>query len=506
MPEATERLTVVVNGPTLAFHETITSIEGDRSHMAKTMLTDGQLRDFIRNGYTLVQPELPPEFHQEMFSRVDSVFETEGNPGNNLIARIPAIQEVFDDPVVDGTLTGVLGPNYYMHPHRHCHYRPPGGEGQTLHKDGFSRRRHRTRWILAMYYPQETTVDMGPTGVVPGSQYYNTEVGSTMADEVPVPVPAGSVAIVNYDIWHRGMANTSDKKRYMIKLLFLRMEEPVAPSWDSRSPDWGRSNDGHDVLESGLWAWHQGTDGKAGTNGHKGSESVLDLVNTLATGPEPECIKTAYRLGEVGADAVPALIDSLTADHGPVEPIEEVSYGRLPKANRSEAVRRNISYALTQVGGPAVEALTDAVGHEDWWVRDAAVETLGDIGLAAKDATSALGHALTDESLQVRRHAAEAIGIAGPSSADGVPALIDALQSQDDELRRNSALALAKTGEHASEAVPMLKGTLRDRDRYVRGQAVEALRRIGTPEARQVLIDDLMTSRWCEITTSDSLF
>ena len=102
--------------------------------------------------------------------------------------------------------------------------------------------------------------------------------------------------------------------------------------------------------------------------------------------------------------------------------------------------------------------------------------------------------------------AAEAIGIAGPSSADGVPALIDALQSQDDELRRNSALALAKTGEHASEAVPMLKGTLRDRDRYVRGQAVEALRRIGTPEARQVLIDDLMTSRWCEITTSDSLF
>ena len=135
------------------------------------------------------------------------------------------------------------------------------------------------------------------------------------------------------------------------------------------------------------------------------------------------------------------------------------------------------------------------------------METLGDIGLAAKDATSALGHALTDESLQVRRHAAEAIGIAGPSSADGVPALIDALQSQDDELRRNnSALALAKTGEHASEAVPMLKGTLRDRDRYVRGQAVEALRRIGTPEARQVLIDDLMTSRWCEITTSDSLF
>ncbi len=469
------------------------------------MLTDGQMRDFIQNGYLLVQPGLPPEFHQDIYSRVDSVFETEGNPGNNIIARIPAIQDVFEDAVVDSALTGVLGPNYYMHPHRHCHYRPPGGEGQTLHKDGFSRRRHRTRWILAMYYPQETTVDMGPTGVVPGSQYYNTEFGSAMADEVPLPVPAGSVAIVNYDIWHRGMANTSDKKRYMIKLLFLRMEEPVAPSWDSRSTDSNDSTGDEDVVHAGLWSWHQGANRPASANGAE-FKSVSGLLDKLVTTPEPECIDAAYKLGEIGTAAVPALIDSLKADHGHVEPIEEVSYGRLPKAARSEEVRRNISYALTQVGAPAVRALTEAAGHADWWVRDTAVETLGDIGIADKDATHALASALTDQSLQVRRHAAEAIGIAGRPDTAGVSLLIDALQCPDDELRRNSALALAKTGELAAQAVPALEGALRDTDRYVRGYAVEALRRIGTPEAQQVLIDDLMTSRWCEITTSDSLF
>ena len=126
-------------------------------------LNDEQMRGFIRNGYLAVKTGLAAEFHRQVWDQTEAVFESEGNPGNNLLARIPAVQEVFDDPAVDGALASVLGPNYYMHPHRHCHYRPPGSEGQQIHKDGFTKRRHRARWILAMYYPQDTTVDMGPT-------------------------------------------------------------------------------------------------------------------------------------------------------------------------------------------------------------------------------------------------------------------------------------------------------------------------------------------------------
>ena len=208
-------------------------------------LTDDQMRGFIRDGYVVVKPGLPGDLHQEVWDRTDALFEDEGNPGNNLIARVPAIQRVFDDPAVTGALTGILGPNYFMHPHRHCHYRPPHSPGQTIHKDSFTKRRHRTRWVLGFYYPQSTTVDMGPTGVLPGSHYYNWLRGPIgvrrhvdgLDGEVPLEVDAGTVVLVHYDIWHRGMPNESDKKRYMIKIMFTRIEEPAAPSWSNADPD-----------------------------------------------------------------------------------------------------------------------------------------------------------------------------------------------------------------------------------------------------------------------------
>lgn len=44
------------------------------------------------------------------------------------------------------------------------------------------------------------------------------------------------------------------------------------------------------------------------------------------------------------------------------------------------------------------------------------------------------------------------------------------------------------------------------RNRYVRGDAVYALYRIGTPEAKSVLLRHLQTTRWCPITSSESTF
>ena len=35
-----------------------------------------------------------------------------------------------------------------------------------------SGRQHEPHWVMIMYYPQETTADMGPTQLLPGSQYY----------------------------------------------------------------------------------------------------------------------------------------------------------------------------------------------------------------------------------------------------------------------------------------------------------------------------------------------
>ncbi|MCE2396074.1 hypothetical protein J4G02_16035 [Candidatus Poribacteria bacterium] len=102
----------------------------------KYLLTDDQMRHFIVNGYVIVNTDLPASFHDFIYERTDTVFEKEGNPGNNLLPRIPEIQTVFDDKWVIGGLISVLGEDYYMQPHRHPHFNRPKSEGQRMHQDG----------------------------------------------------------------------------------------------------------------------------------------------------------------------------------------------------------------------------------------------------------------------------------------------------------------------------------------------------------------------------------
>ena len=132
------------------------------------LLNDEQLRQFIVDGYVVVRPELDAGLHERIHGETETVFEKEGNPGNNLVPRIPAVQQVLDSPEVRGGLTSILGEDYYTQPHRHCHFNPPGSEGQHLHQDGSSRWSHHTRRILLFYYPQDTPEELGPTAVVPG--------------------------------------------------------------------------------------------------------------------------------------------------------------------------------------------------------------------------------------------------------------------------------------------------------------------------------------------------
>ena len=102
------------------------------------------------------------------------MIEHDGNPGNDLIERIPDLARLFADPAVAGALQSLLGPGYILHRHCHCHDWAPGSEGQAWHKDypiGGHPRCHRSRWALLFYYPQDVSDDMGPTAVQSSSQY-----------------------------------------------------------------------------------------------------------------------------------------------------------------------------------------------------------------------------------------------------------------------------------------------------------------------------------------------
>ena len=76
---------------------------------------------------------------------------------------------MFDDPVIKGALTSVLGEGYMMHPHRVLHDNPPGSDQQVWHHDsywGYKRKvhNHHPWWVMIMYYPQDIYERIGPTG------------------------------------------------------------------------------------------------------------------------------------------------------------------------------------------------------------------------------------------------------------------------------------------------------------------------------------------------------
>ena len=121
-----------------------------------------------------------------------------------------------------------------------------------MHKDSWTRRRHPTRWVMALYYPQDTPEERGPTGVLPQSQCYNDQPDNGQV-ELPLAGEAGSMTIVHYDLWHRAMPNRTDQNRYMMKFLFTRMEEPDQPSWNNEGAEWIPSDDGQRLMWQHLW-------------------------------------------------------------------------------------------------------------------------------------------------------------------------------------------------------------------------------------------------------------
>ena len=459
-------------------------------------LTDAEMRDFIINGYVKIKTDFPPSFHENICQQLDTMFEVTGNLGNNVLPLIPEIQEIFDHPTVHGAMQGVLGENYVMHSHRYCHFNQQGSEGQNFHKDSYEGdeqiRRHRCRWTMAFYYPQDVTEDMGPTAVLPGSQYYETGESAHKQPDLALTGEAGSVTIVHYDLWHRAMPNSSEKRRYMVKFLFIRLDEPQTPSWNRRTTDWhalGNDEESeHPELWESLWDWYNGT--QNGTTNGVSSAEVDPLIESLDSDNERERLNAAYRLGWVGTAALPALKQALHS--------------------RSDAIREYAGYALNLTGASAIPTLIDAIQGTDDAVRASATFALADMGKTAQEAIPVLTRAAQDASPLIRRHATEGLGIIGQQVSEdidlseAVQVLMAGMRDDYHSVRDNAARALAKLGTIAEPAIPTLVAQLEDENRYVRFHAAVALKQIKTPAAQEALFNYLFASRWCALTTNNT--
>lgn len=202
------------------------------------LLDDVDMVKFIVNGYHFLDLDLPDGFNEEIAERLDALDQ---NPGDAITEVVPQLRQVIENPRFDGALTSLLGCNYETQSHRHWHCRPAGTGHMQWHQDSTNNRDIRLNRLLGLYYPREVTASMGPTVVVPGTQFRNAPTDrmatyTNIRGQVPLVVKAGTMAITHYDLWHGTAANTSGVPRHMVKFLFRRTEDNTEPTWN-HEPD-----------------------------------------------------------------------------------------------------------------------------------------------------------------------------------------------------------------------------------------------------------------------------
>lgn len=506
------------------------------------LLSDERVQHFLAHGCLTLQTTLDAEFHRSMWTRLEALTDgdVQRRPGNNLLPVVPALNDVLDDPTVRGALTSLLGSGYALHPHRAVHINAPGSKEQDFHIDNYwgyrvRVRNHRPRWAMLMYFPQDTPIELGPTAVIPGSQY-QTRRPSADTQSMPGVVRAGECLLIHYDLWHRKMKNLSMQNRYMVKFQFMRMHEPTGPTWNHISPVW-RLIEMPTYDMSTVWRRHwqwllnshelppqpaaqavyvadSGCQCESArlrdANGFalKSSFSEQDVARIsalLEDVSDPVTIVAAYALASTGRIGIPPLLESIRRNDGP-HVAESGSASRpLDYIPNGERVARAATYGLVEIGQDAVAGLLDVLRAAQPRGRKLAAFALGEINCDEPEVTHTLARAAADSEHSVRLNVVDALGLKRPSGC-AVEALISGLQDPEADVRFGAALALARFGPGAESAVPALSAALRDTNRYVVGHAIEALSRIGTAEARNVLLPFLKAARWCPQTTPASPF
>ena len=466
------------------------------------LLTDEQMRGFIVDGYVQVQTHLPASVHGAIFNRSESLFagtsdprkDFDRNPQNNIVPMIPELRQVLEAPEVVGALTSILGPDYLLHPHRHCHPNYPVGAGASgdgadgdagprltmiPHKDGHAngaKPRHRVpRWAIIFYYPQDCPQEQGPTAVIPRSQYHNvlthdkdlqfpnkdsripvpeTGAGGSLLlpdsyvyrELLPLSCPMGTVSIMHFDVGHSVLANLMERMRYGHKFVFMRTRNPSAPSWNSTAVHWrtpalpGDAPD-NEIVWTSIWNWLRGSGDRFARGAGGDSCPVDERLAALGSGADLERARAASALGFAAA-----------RDREVAETVAEPLCGALRDA--FEPVRLNALYALGAAGAAAIPHLLPMLQEgADYFERNQVLNV---------------------------NHAADALATIG---APAVAPLVDALADSAEHVRASAAYGLGEMGAVAGAAVGALTGAVRDDTAPVRFHAISALGMIGRPAA-----------------------
>ena len=509
------------------------------------LLNDEQVRRFITDGFLTFEPDVDPRVHETVDDKLRFATEHEFPPGNNVLARVPEIWEVLRSSTIRGALTSLLGPNYYVHPHRAIHTSrpvedkdatferdfngPPMGKGSMAgsgwHQDAqspLSRARHHTpKYLIGFYFPHDTPELMGPTRVQAGS-YLFSEPHEPTGVVLPDHVAAGTMILLHFDMVHAAWPNRTDQTRYMIKIVFSRTEHPKVPTWFNTETDWIEPEERLAEVDLNpawqyIWNWGRGTTEikQNGTNDLIGLNSVDEekrMRSVYAHFSDGEIASLVEQAKSVAGQDFHER-RKFTNKEGQTIPRDHVVGGER-RWNERAIVFDDAFYALSTAGKRAIDPLCQLTEHSDPWVRLGAAFALGEIGPDAAGAMPWLVKLLSDDHQQVVRQTLDAIASIGEEmdgSLDSIERLLTETNENwqqpevmrgwtgENQVRLNAVFALLNAVNYDNDLErieQILTNCLGDPNGYVPAVAVEGLTRIGTTSSHATAIRFLQDRRY----------
>jgi HEAT repeat protein len=346
------------------------------SEQNQQLLSDDQVQRFIADGFVIIDSMLAPDFHQRVAKQIGYALEYElPHPGDNIVPRVPALNQLCESAAVQGALTSLLGEGFVFLPHRFPHNSDPLGfaaktasqgkagaiqpapeadietssdrsdtsqmtafatqpkmargsiSASAWHQDSHAScgrtRWHKPRAANVFYFPHATSMAMGPTRFLAGSHLYATLHDLRPEQAVMQEIPAGSVVIAHFDLVHAGSPNNSEQMRYMMKFVALRCENPTSPTWHSVEPQWRTPKNlqtHHELPDawSSIWCWLRGEAPDPTLNNPLLDTHMAALVAGMKSADQQQRLSSLYGLVALGAVAVDTLLADLLsrADQG----------------------------------------------------------------------------------------------------------------------------------------------------------------------------------------------
>ena len=505
--------------------------------MADSSLTDNELVQFLDQGFlVLALDDVSVETHDALFEEAREAYAASAKLSDsrlsldliadNIPARIPRIREILESTPINRALDGVLGPHHFRHPHCFIHQNSKLDQG--FHKDSHfpwglraGPRSHRPNWAMLFYYPQDTTVELGATEIIPGTQYWSVdqEIDSYVHGEdrldyefdptkepdeqivasakrldsnisaCHIVVPKGSAVLVDFDLFHRGTRCTTDGERFLYKFWYARTTEPRPrnPINNLKSSDPRR-----EPCVQTIGAWLTGS-------------SAEVSIETWSQTNEAQRLARSY-----------------------VAAATKEPWLRTDLSSPNETVRRAAMYGLSACGEFGIEPALIACKDDHWGVRKSAVFVLGEIGVYRDDVVTTLATIVKDDiNDEVRAAALTSIGRIARKNLRTNPSIIDALidailpgidlvieigrgKIPMNRVQQATALSILTIATEAIEAnftdQPLerladiaVEMAYRGNDRYAAGTAIETAKRLaeaGVNTAISAILSKLSLDRW----------